>query len=92
MAAELGLYVAHLTLGYLLMLVVMVYQVELFTAVVLGLAVGHALFNLGGDVQAPDPCCQHELAAAAGAPVGGRGLDAAPLATPSAASSCGAKV
>jgi len=52
------LFGVQVSLGYFLMLIAMTYQAELFACVVLGLSVGHALFNL----QEPpstntDPCC-----------------------------------
>jgi len=58
-AKHLGLYCASRALGYLVMLVTMTYSVELFLAVLAGLTLGHALFNLdapaGEDMTA---CCQ----------------------------------
>ena len=48
----------NLFLGYLAMLVAMTYSVELFLFVVLGLIVGHAVFNLNTAVgETIDPCC-----------------------------------
>lgn len=45
-------------LGYFLMLIAMTYQVELFLAVVLGLGVGHTLFNVQEPVsESVDACC-----------------------------------
>lgn len=51
-------FTAHAALGYLLMLCAMTYQVEFFVAVVLGLGVGHFVFNPDGNERA-DPCCPH---------------------------------
>jgi hypothetical protein len=47
------LYAIQLMLGYFCMLVAMTYQVELFVCVVVGLALGHALFNFKPLVVAP---------------------------------------
>jgi hypothetical protein len=53
-----GLYVAHITVGYTLMLVAMTYSVELFLAVILGLGTGHHFLNKEQVVtDRPDPCC-----------------------------------
>jgi Ctr copper transporter family len=41
-------YGVQLTMGYLLMLVVMIYSGPLFFSVIMGLMIGHALFNGGG--------------------------------------------
>jgi copper chaperone CopZ len=53
------LYVGSRALGYFVMLVAMTYSAELFIAVLVGLTIGHALFNLsspaGEDMTA---CCQ----------------------------------
>jgi len=58
-AQKIVLYAAGRTLGYLVMLVTMTFSVELFAAVILGLSLGHLLFNLetavGADLTA---CCQ----------------------------------
>jgi copper chaperone CopZ len=54
------LYAAHLSVGYFIMLVTMMYQSELFVMVVLGLSTGHASFNMGQPIgESVDPCCQH---------------------------------
>lgn len=51
-------YGLQVMLGYLLMLVAMTYQVELFLAVVVGLTAGHAIFNAKGPVlDSSDACC-----------------------------------
>merc|ERR1719181_1856515 len=61
------LYGVQQVMGYLLMLVVMTYQTELFVMVVLGLVVGHAVFNLGTSVgESADMCCQRGEAAGSG--------------------------
>lgn len=57
--AVMGLaFAAQTTLGYLLMLISMTYQAELFIAVVAGLSLGHLLFNVAAPVpQSVDACC-----------------------------------
>ena len=55
------LYGVQQVMGYFLMLVVMMYQTELFIMVILGLVVGHAIFNLNGLPpvgESADMCCQ----------------------------------
>lgn len=56
---RLVLYAVTRTIGYMVMLVTMTYSYELFIAVVVGLTLGHAIFNLssspGEDTTA---CCQ----------------------------------
>ena len=55
----LSLYLIQVTLGYMAMLVAMIYQVELFLAVVIGLTAGHGIFNLRARVtESADACCQ----------------------------------
>jgi len=61
-AKVLALYTLQVCLGYLLMLVAMTYQLELFLAVLLGLALGHALFSLDGEGGRADPCCVEPIA------------------------------
>ncbi len=57
-AIILTLFAFNLVLGYLAMLVAMTYSVELFCFVVLGLVVGHGVFNLSSAVgDSIDPCC-----------------------------------
>lgn len=52
------LYSVQVTLGYLLMLVAMTYQVELFIAVLFGLGLGHTILNTSAPVaETVDPCC-----------------------------------
>lgn len=46
--ASTAFYGVQLTMGYLIMLVVMIYSAPLFVSVVVGLMMGHALFNAGG--------------------------------------------
>lgn len=44
--------------GYFAMLVAMTYSVELFICMVLGLVIGHGIFNTGAAVgESVDPCC-----------------------------------
>ena len=50
-------FVLQLACGYLLMLVAMTYQLELFVAIVAGLGAGHSLFNLRSAANTTDPCC-----------------------------------
>jgi hypothetical protein len=51
--------VAQVTMGYLIMLIAMTYQTELFMMVILGLTAGHAVFNLDGPVlESAEACCQ----------------------------------
>ena len=57
-ALALMLFATNLVLGYLAMLVAMTYSVELFFCVVLGLVLGHAVFNADSAVADNiDPCC-----------------------------------
>jgi len=57
-AVTVAVYALQVVLGYLLMLVAMTYQVELFVAVVAGLTAGHAIFNAKGPVlDSSDACC-----------------------------------
>ena len=52
------LFAVQTALAYLLMLIVMTYQVELFLAAVGGLTLGHAALNLRAPVrESSDPCC-----------------------------------
>jgi hypothetical protein len=56
--ATVALYGLQVTLGYFLMLVAMMYQTEFFILLILGLVVGHALFNIRAPVtESADPCC-----------------------------------
>ena len=53
----------HITLGYLLMLCAMTYQVELLFAVSAGLGLGHFVFNADANPsERIDPCCGDEAA------------------------------
>jgi hypothetical protein len=48
----------NLIIGYLAMLVVMTYSIELFSSVIIGLIIGHAFFNWNTAVgESVDPCC-----------------------------------
>jgi len=52
-------FAAQTSIAYFLMLIAMTYKGELFVAVIGGLALGHAAFNLRAPVPASaDPCCQ----------------------------------
>jgi len=52
------LFTLNIASGYLAMLVAMTYSVELFICMVVGLVVGHAIFNTGAAVgESVDPCC-----------------------------------
>jgi len=52
------LFSLNIASGYLAMLVAMTYSVELFICMVIGLVVGHAIFNTGAAVgESVDPCC-----------------------------------
>jgi len=57
-AVSIALFAIHTACAYMLMLIAMTYQLELFISVISGLAVGHALFNLRAPVpESADPCC-----------------------------------
>ena len=48
----------NLVLGYLAMLVAMTYSIELFICVVIGLMIGHFIFNTKSVIgESVDPCC-----------------------------------
>ena len=52
------LFGVNLGLGYMAMLVAMTYSLELFLCVVLGIMIGHAIFNMKQPVgESIDPCC-----------------------------------
>lgn len=54
-------FAVHITLGYLLMLCAMTYQVELLFAVSAGLGLGHFVFNADTSPgERIDPCCGDE--------------------------------
>jgi copper chaperone CopZ len=58
-AISIGMYALQTALAYVLMLIAMTYQSELFIAVIAGLALGHSCFNLRAPVpESADPCCQ----------------------------------
>jgi len=53
-----SLFALNIGSGYLAMLVAMTYSVELFICMVLGLVMGHAIFNTEAAVgESVDPCC-----------------------------------
>ena len=56
-----ALYCFRMTLAYLVMLAAMTFCVEIFTAVVLGLGVGHAIFGHSrkSNLSGPSLCCSH---------------------------------
>ena len=57
----------NLVSGYLAMLVVMTYSIELFICVVIGLCFGHFIFNTKSAVgESVDPCCASQQQAASG--------------------------
>jgi len=53
------LFMTQVTLGYVLMLIAMTYQAELFIAVVVGLTLGHTALNVKAPVseRSGDACC-----------------------------------
>ena len=52
------LFGVNLGLGYMAMLVAMTYSLELFMCIVLGIMIGHAIFNMKQPVgESIDPCC-----------------------------------
>merc|ERR1711968_2989 len=58
---RLFLYGVNLAFGYFLMLIAMTYSSGLFSMVILGLVVGHGLFNMKLPVrESTDPCCTDE--------------------------------
>ena len=52
-----SLFMAHVLLGYLLMLCAMTYQFEFLFAVCVGLGAGHLAFDDDHVPERPDPCC-----------------------------------
>ena len=84
-AAMASLFAVQATLGYFLMLIAMTYQGELFIAVIFGLSLGHAAFNVSAPVsESADACCVDDAAdadAAAAGGGGGGGGDGVTLAT-----------
>ena len=55
---SISLFGVNLALGYMAMLVAMTYSLELFSCIVLGLIIGHAVFNMKQPVgESIDPCC-----------------------------------
>lgn len=52
----------NIAAGYLAMLVAMTYSVELFICMVIGLVIGHAIFNTSAPVgESVDPCCASQV-------------------------------
>merc|ERR1719295_1428589 len=52
------LFALNIASGYLAMLVAMTYSVELFICMVVGLVIGHGIFNTDASVgESVDPCC-----------------------------------
>jgi len=63
-AAVLVLYAATRSMGYWVMLISMMYSVEMFMALIAGLTIGHAVFNLdAAPGEDATPCCQAGSAA-----------------------------
>jgi len=57
-----GLFGFNIAFGYLAMLVAMTYSVELFFCMVIGLVLGHAIFNTSAPVgESVDPCCASQV-------------------------------
>lgn len=55
-------FTCHITIGYLLMLCAMTYQVEYLFAVAVGLGLGHYVFNADAPVgDRSDPCCPSDI-------------------------------
>jgi len=52
-----GLFFVNMTLAYLAMLVAMIYSIELFISVVLGLVAGHLFWSNGSLSESIEPCC-----------------------------------
>jgi len=58
------LFALNIGSGYLAMLVAMTYSVELFICMVIGLVLGHAVFNTEAAVgESVDPCCASQAIA-----------------------------
>jgi hypothetical protein len=58
------LFAVNIATGYFAMLVAMTYSVELFICMVIGLVLGHAIFNSGAPVgESVDPCCASQAIA-----------------------------
>jgi hypothetical protein len=52
----------NIAAGYLAMLVAMTYSVELFICMVVGLVMGHAIFNTSAPIgESVDPCCASQV-------------------------------
>merc|ERR1719495_2499248 len=53
-----ALFGVNIASGYFAMLVAMTYSVELFICMIIGLVIGHGIFNTGAVVgESVDPCC-----------------------------------
>merc|ERR1719159_2033697 len=62
-AAIVALFGLNIASGYFAMLVAMTYSVELFICMILGLVIGHGIFNTGAAVgESVDPCCASQAA------------------------------
>merc|ERR1712029_472405 len=56
--AIIALFGVNIASGYFAMLVAMTYSVELFICMIVGLVIGHGIFNTGAVVgESVDPCC-----------------------------------
>ena len=55
--ARILLYLLHRTVGYLAMLLAMTYQTEIFFAVLVGLSIGYAIFNLRDPIGEGETAC-----------------------------------
>jgi len=61
-ASIISLFGLNIASGYLAMLVAMTYSVELFICMVVGLVIGHAIFNTSAPVgESVDPCCASQV-------------------------------
>eukprot|EP00397_Hematodinium_sp_SG-2012_P011164 GEMP01011295.1.p1 GENE.GEMP01011295.1~~GEMP01011295.1.p1 ORF type:complete len:570 (+),score=112.74 GEMP01011295.1:78-1787(+) len=60
---KMSLYMCNVTLGYLVMLATMTYSYEYFFAAILGLTIGHYLFNVDDKASplATTACCRNEI-------------------------------
>jgi len=57
-----ALFGLNIAFGYLAMLVAMTYSIELFICMVVGLVLGHAIFNTTAPVgESVDPCCASQV-------------------------------
>jgi len=59
MTIYMGLYLTQVTFGYFAMLIAMTYSTILFIAIIVGLGIGHMIFNYSTKIsESSDPCCQ----------------------------------